>query len=270
MTPSVCVVLMTLPAAAADLEPRTVAAFDHYVAVSAALARGRPGSSWRSMPWPTPSAGPRWPAWGAANWSSTLATNDRGRQGHDTRPVWLITGEAPRSSPGATVAQAVALLQDYDRHAEIYRPNVARSRTLSKDGDVFRVFLRFYMKKVITVVVNSEHEARFSWPAPVGRRAASTACVSPRWKTRTRRGARKPVGQDGGYLWRLNTYWRFLERDGGTYIQCESISLTARFRSAWAGWSDRSSPAFPASRSRSRSRRRARRWRGRSPRDEGW
>jgi hypothetical protein len=27
-------------------------------------------------------------------------------------------------------------------------------------------------------------------------------------------------------MWRLNTYWRFLERDGGTYIQCESITLS--------------------------------------------
>jgi hypothetical protein len=24
----------------------------------------------------------------------------------------------------------------------------------------------------------------------------------------------------------LYTYWRFLERDGGTYVQCESITLT--------------------------------------------
>ena len=29
--------------------------------------------------------------------------------------------------PGATVDSAVALLQDYDRHAEIYKPAVARS-----------------------------------------------------------------------------------------------------------------------------------------------
>jgi len=36
----------------------------------------------------------------------------------------------------------------------------------------------------------------------------------------------KPPGLDSGYLWRLNTYWRFLRRDGGTYVQCESISLT--------------------------------------------
>ena len=35
-----------------------------------------------------------------------------------------------------------------------------------------------------------------------------------------------PVGHDGGYLWRLYSYWRFLERDGGTYVQCETISLT--------------------------------------------
>jgi hypothetical protein len=27
-------------------------------------------------------------------------------------------------------------------------------------------------------------------------------------------------------LWRLSSYWRFSERDGGTYIECESISLT--------------------------------------------
>ena len=35
-----------------------------------------------------------------------------------------------------------------------------------------------------------------------------------------------PVGHDGGYLWRLNSYWRLLEQDGGVYVECESISLT--------------------------------------------
>jgi hypothetical protein len=27
-------------------------------------------------------------------------------------------------------------------------------------------------------------------------------------------------------LWRMNTYWRFEEKDGGTYVECRSISLT--------------------------------------------
>jgi hypothetical protein len=36
----------------------------------------------------------------------------------------------------------------------------------------------------------------------------------------------KPVGNDGGFLWRMNSYWKFEEKDGGVYIECESISLT--------------------------------------------
>jgi hypothetical protein len=36
----------------------------------------------------------------------------------------------------------------------------------------------------------------------------------------------KPVGHDGGFLWRLNSYWRFEERGEGVYVECESISLT--------------------------------------------
>jgi hypothetical protein len=129
--------------------------------------------------------------------------------------------------PGATVNHALALLQDYDRHAEVYKPNVARSKLHSRTGDTFKMSLRFYMKKVITVVVNSDHEARFTLAGPD---RAYSRIVSTRIAEVENPDARdekeKPVGNDGGYLWRLNSNWRFLERDGGTYIQCESITLT--------------------------------------------
>ena len=42
----------------------------------------------------------------------------------------------------------------------------------------------------------------------------------------TSRRARGAGRQGGGYLWRLNSYWRFEERDGGVYLECESVSLT--------------------------------------------
>jgi len=29
-----------------------------------------------------------------------------------------------------------------------------------------------------------------------------------------------------GFLWRINSYWRFEQREGGTFIESESISLT--------------------------------------------
>ena len=36
----------------------------------------------------------------------------------------------------------------------------------------------------------------------------------------------QPPGTGHGFLWRLNSYWRFDERDGGTWVECEAISLT--------------------------------------------
>ena len=165
VTPSVCVVLMALPAAAADLEPRTVAAFDRYVAVTGAQAAAvREFLAVDALA--EPSAGPRWHALRRGE-----LVIDRPRTTEGGQPIDIPSGlvhhwRGTAFIPGATVAQAVALLQDYDRHAEIYPPNVARSRDVVEGGDVYRVDLRFYMKKVITVVVNSEHEARFSWPAP--------------------------------------------------------------------------------------------------------
>jgi hypothetical protein len=89
------------------------------------------------------------------------------------------------------------------------------------------VDLRFSMKKVITVVVNTENEARF---ARLGSDRAQSRIYSLRVAEVADPGTpqehERPVGRDGGFLWRLYTYWRFLERDGGTYVQCETISLT--------------------------------------------
>jgi hypothetical protein len=129
--------------------------------------------------------------------------------------------------PAVRMDDAVTLLQDYDRHAEVYKPVVQRSKILWRDGDRFRVFLRFSQQKLITVTVNSEHEAEFV-RAGVDRvysRIRSTR-IAEVADAGTEREHERPVGRDGGYLWRLNTYWRFLQRGGGTYIQCESLTLT--------------------------------------------
>jgi len=36
----------------------------------------------------------------------------------------------------------------------------------------------------------------------------------------------KAPGDDGGFLWRMETWWRMEERDGGVYVQSEVASLT--------------------------------------------
>jgi hypothetical protein len=130
-------------------------------------------------------------------------------------------------APGVAAADAVALMQDYDRHHEIFKPAIGQSKTLEHDGDRFRLFLRFFMKKIISVTVNTESIAEFTWLAS---NRAIASIRSTRVQEVSQAGTpeehEKPVGRDGGYLWRLNTYWRYLEQDGGTYIECESLTLT--------------------------------------------
>lgn len=129
--------------------------------------------------------------------------------------------------PRASLRQTIELLQDYDHHQAYFKPEVIGSRLISRQGNDFKIFLRFREKKVITVVLETEHEVRYT---PVD----STHWHSRSFTTRitqvedagTPHEHELPVGDDGGYLWRMNTYWEFEERDGGVYVQCESISLT--------------------------------------------
>ena len=74
-------------------------------------------------------------------------------------------------APEASFGQALDLLQDYDRHAEIFSPAIARSKLVSSNGDVFRVDLRFYMKKV--------SRSRWRGRAKCLRASSSARCARP-------------------------------------------------------------------------------------------
>ena len=213
-----------------ELSPATVAAFDAYVRVAEERIKSEVQQAGRFLYLDTLGDARRSAALSAVRRGEVvveaLAMKDRGKAIDIPRGrVHHWVGVA--FVPGASLDQTVKLLQDYDRHADVYKPAVQRSKILSRDGDRFRVFLRFYQKKGISVTVNSEHEAEFL-------RAGADRVHSRIHSTRiaeveapgTPAEKEKPVGRDGGYLWRLNTYWRFLQRDGGTYIQCESITLT--------------------------------------------
>jgi hypothetical protein len=145
---------------------------------------------------------------------------------------WVGTVFVPR----AGVKEAVALMQDYDHHAKYFAPAVARAKLLEGDGNRFRIALRFYVKKIIAVTMDTENEAEFFHPgadrAHSRIRSTRTAEIADAGTPQERA---KPSGGENGFMWNLNTYWRFLERDGGTYIQCESLTLTrdVPFALAW-------------------------------------
>jgi hypothetical protein len=219
------VVLGLLTAAAADLQPHTVAAFDRYVRATEAQMVSDPFLRIDALPDTERRAKLAELSRGGL-YIERLSTEEAG-ESIDVPGGLIHHWLGAVFVPGASLDQALDLLQDYDHHAEIYRPAIARSKLVRRDGDVFRVDLRFYMKKVIAVVVNTENEARFTRLGPD--RAQSriySLRIAEVADPGTPQERERPVGQDGGYLWRLYTYWRFLERDAGTYVQCEAISLT--------------------------------------------
>lgn len=214
------------PASSAELKPPTVAAFNRYVQATEQRMKDDPQFLWVDG---LPASQQRAVLEALRRGELVidhLTTRQRGKE-IDIPDGMVHHWIGVVFVPGATVDTALSLLQDYDHHAQIYAPAVAASKLLSRDGNNFRVYLRFLMKKVITVVVNTENDARFTREAP---NRASSRIYSTRIAEIDAPGTpserEKPVGNDGGYLWRLYSYWRVLERDGGTYVQCESISLT--------------------------------------------
>jgi hypothetical protein len=129
--------------------------------------------------------------------------------------------------PGAKLDDVLGVLQDYDHQSTYYAPDVERSKIERHDGDHFRVFLRFRRHKVITVVLNTEHEVHYFRDAPLSAHSRSSAVRIAEVENPGKSDEReKPPGDDGGYLWRMETWWRMEERDGGVYVQSEAASLT--------------------------------------------
>lgn len=128
---------------------------------------------------------------------------------------------------GARLDEILGVLQDYDHQPEYYAPDVERSKIESREGDHFRVFLRFRRHKVITVVLDTEHEVRYFHDATDRAHSRSSAVRITEVQNPGKSDEReKPPGDDGGYLWRMETWWRMEERDGGVYVQSEVASLT--------------------------------------------
>lgn len=216
-----CAWLAAVPAAATQLKKQTLQAFDRYVgATETRLEQKRHNGSFL--------------------WVDESADRLKEvRQGQVVTRPWSGKGDLDVPDglihdwigavfiPGATLSHTLARVQDYNRHKEFYQPEVLDSRILNRNGNEFKIYLRLKKKKIITVVLNTEHDVRYF---PVD----STHCYSRSYSTKIAEvedpgqpGERQlPVGDDHGFLWRLYSYWRFQERDGGVYVECQALSLT--------------------------------------------
>jgi hypothetical protein len=129
--------------------------------------------------------------------------------------------------PGAKLQDVIGLVQDYDNHKKVYQPEVIDSKLRSRSGQDFQVYLRLLKKKVITVVLNTEHKVTYFPLDATKQHSRSYSTKIAEVENAGEPGERELApGRDHGFLWRLYSYWRFLERDGGVYVECEAVSLT--------------------------------------------
>jgi hypothetical protein len=129
--------------------------------------------------------------------------------------------------PGATVKKTLALLQDYNHHKNIYRPEVIDSKLISHHGDNCRIYLRLLKKKIITVVLDTYHDVHYS-----SLHAGRWLCCSYTTQIAEVQGAGSPNEKvlppdtGHGFLWRLYSYWRLQQGEDGVLVECRAISLT--------------------------------------------
>jgi hypothetical protein len=127
--------------------------------------------------------------------------------------------------PGVTVTGLVAALQSGPPATK--PEDVLQSAVIARGPDWMKIYLKLQRRKFVTVVYNTEHLVTYTSYGPTRASSRSTATkiaelVDP--GTPTEREL--PPGDDRGFLWRLNAYWRYEEVPGGVIAECESISLS--------------------------------------------
>jgi len=138
--------------------------------------------------------------------------------------------------PGVKMDQVLGVLQDYNKHSQYYGPDVERANIESRDGDHFRVYMRFRRKKVVTVVLNTEQDVTYFRDSATREHSRSSAVrIREVANPGTKEEKEKSPEEENGFLWQMETWWRMEERDGGVYVQNEAVTLT-RDIPAGLGW----------------------------------
>ncbi|MGD0893749.1 MAG: hypothetical protein ABR923_19675 [Terracidiphilus sp.] len=130
-------------------------------------------------------------------------------------------------APGATAADFERLMKDFDGYPKSFAPQVVRARVLAQDGDRVQAVMRVRQQHVITVVMDTAYDVTFArLDARRGWSISRSTQIEEIDGAGSKRERVLSGAEEHGFLWRLNTHWSYEERDGGLYMQIESVSLT--------------------------------------------
>jgi hypothetical protein len=207
-------------AAAAELKPETVHAWNAYVAAArrAFVSRPRHIESVAGVPETVT---------GAAAHGDGITEIPGGLVHHWIGRAFL---------PGVTLDQALAVSRAYASYDKTYE-SVIRSRLLDRQGDTFHVLMRLKEGGAgVTAVLDVRSTVIYSHPAP-----GTVVTISHADEIREVQNAGEPderllpAGHDSGYLWRATTFTYLSERPDGLYVEMETLGLSRTFPSL-LGW----------------------------------
>ena len=137
---------------------------------------------------------------------------------------------------GARAADFERLMTNFAAYPQFFSPQVLQSKALSQHGDHYQAIMRVRQHHVITVVLDTTYEITYGrLDAQHGYSISRSTEIREIDSPGTPHERVLNTGEEHGFLWRLNSYWSYEERDGGPYMQIESVSLT-RSIPAGLGW----------------------------------
>jgi len=126
---------------------------------------------------------------------------------------------------GLSLDQLMAALESGDTIRG--QKDVVDWRVLDRGPGRLRTFIRIRRESVVTVTYDTEHEvtvARVAAARATSRSVATRISEIEDPGTPTERA--RPPGDDRGFFWRLNAYWRYEETPEGVIAEVESLTLS--------------------------------------------
>jgi hypothetical protein len=144
---------------------------------------------------------------------------------------------------GARSADFERLMKDFPSYPRCFAPQVLQAKVLRQAGQPagapLRVLMRVRQRHVIPVVMDTTYDIVFkNLDARHGYSISQSTAISEIAAAGTTDERALGPREEHGFLWRLNTYWSYEERDGGLYMQIESVSLTRSIPTG-LGWAVR-------------------------------
>ena len=130
--------------------------------------------------------------------------------------------------PGARLEDVLSTARDYSHYKEFYKPTVVDSKSLGSAGacDNYSMLLT-NKEEVASTALDSEYEVCYHQVDEERWYSVAYATRVQEVRHYGRSDVQElPPGQGSGYIWRLYSFARFEEKDGGVYVELEAIALS--------------------------------------------